>query len=55
MAIGKGVGTSGFLAGLLMTTELYGQLIHDSVNFRFHGVTLVRNTEMYKVEVDCFV
>ena len=51
MAIGKGVGTLGFLAGL----HMYGQLVHDSVNFRFHGVTLVRNTEMYKVEVDCFV
>ena len=54
-AIGKGLEVLGFLAGLHMTTELCGQLVHDKVNFRFHGVTLFRNTEMYKIEVDCFV
>lgn len=54
-AIGKGLGILGFLAGLHMTTELCGQRVHDKVSFRFHGVTLFRNTEMYKIEVDCFV
>lgn len=33
-AIGKGVGTLGFLAGLHMTTELYGQLVHDDMKFQ---------------------